>query len=94
MTAISLCAANSQASPSAGFATNAMANAQSAIPTFDLPLLCEFATNAHLAITRINVSYVAARYVKLLNMSAINGSLLTRIAGHFGRILLFRVHTS
>lgn len=58
---ISLCVASSPVSLSAVSATSATANAQSAIPTFDLRPLCAFATSAASETTRTSVLYAAVR---------------------------------
>jgi hypothetical protein len=61
--AISLCAASNLALLSVVSATSVTENAPSAIPTFDLPLLSESATNAALATTRTSALYAVVRYV-------------------------------
>ena len=61
--AISLCVGSNLALLSVVSATSVTENAQSAIPTFDLPLLSESATNAALATTRTSALYAVVRYV-------------------------------
>jgi hypothetical protein len=61
--AISLCVGSNLALLSVVSATSVTENAQSVIPTFDLPLLSESATNAALATTRTSALYAVVRYV-------------------------------